>query len=541
MSSAFSELLKLGQLTLEMAKSAYANMPDSYRAWVSEDTFVDYFSSKHRENILWHDYESGGTHAASTQPLQFAAIRTDLNHRYLDEPTDVYCKPAGDKLPHPVAIALTKINPLHCVSVGQPEPLFFRTVLQELGAAGTCATGYNSMGYDEEMTRFGLWRNLLPVYNREYENGCSRWDLLTVVAAYSALAVPGVVWPTLEDGRRTIKLERLAQSNQITQDSAHNALDDVKALIGLSKKLQECNPALWSTLYQNRNKRNSAIPFKKGNCGVLISPKLGPDSNYSSPAMVLGAVPGESNKVAVVLLNQIDALRECWHDDIETIRRKRFATKDALELAGENRPPLQVVALNKSPIFFGVEYVQTYMDGAWNLEHAELAEKIASRDDFLAKLLSALTSDEYEPITEPELMLYQAGFPSDKDKKTIAMLQAETLEHAFKTPPTWDNPIYGELWQRARCKLHGYPGISLSSAEISQWKSHCASALTRSIPENGRHALVNWENVFAVLGETEITKELSDGYQAWLQLLRATLGDQLSLPVREEEIVPELT
>lgn len=538
MSSAFNELHAGGRLTPEQAMAAYVNMPESYRSWVSENTFVSYFTASNRQSILWHDYEGGGTHAASTQSLQFAAIRTDLNHCYLDEPTDIYCKLAGDKLPHPVAIALTKINPMHCMAVGHPEPLFFRMILQEMSVSGTCSTGYNSMGYDEEMTRFGLWRNLLPVYNREFEFGCSRWDLLTVVAAYSALNIQGIEWPVTEDGRRTIKLERLAQSNKIVQESAHNALDDVKALIGLSKKLQECNPILWASLFENRNKRNSSLPFKTGNRGLFISSRIGPDTNYSSPAMVLGPVPGESNKVAVVQLDQLDALRECWRDGVEDIRRKRFATRETLEAAGEHRPPLQVVALNKSPIFFGEAYLHMHMPSAWSEQYTELANKITSQPQFLAKLLSSLSSDEYEPVTNPELALYQAGFPSDKDKKTIALLATEKLEQAFGTPPEWDNPIYGELWQRARCKLNGYPGVNLSDDELSQWQAYCVSELTKELPEGGKHAVVNLNAVYDVLSETDMPGELSEGYHSWLRLLRTGLGSHFPLPVPTEEIVP---
>ncbi len=128
MSTAFLELIKSHPTVVDKkdAIKLYQEMPDSYKACVKQDTLVNYLTAKFKQNILWHDYEAGGTHAPSVAPLQFAAIRTDLEHNVLDEPIDWYCQLAGDKLPHPVAIAITKINPMHCQKEGLPEPLFFR-------------------------------------------------------------------------------------------------------------------------------------------------------------------------------------------------------------------------------------------------------------------------------------------------------------------------------------------------------------------------------------------------------------------------------
>ena len=41
----------------------------------------------------------------------------------------------------------------------------------------TCGIGYNSIRFDDEITRFALWRSLRDPYGREWQNGNSRWDL----------------------------------------------------------------------------------------------------------------------------------------------------------------------------------------------------------------------------------------------------------------------------------------------------------------------------------------------------------------------------
>lgn len=51
----------------------------------------------------------------------------------------------------------------------------------------TLSVGYNSMRFDDEVTRNLFWRNLYDAYEREWANGCSRWDLFPFVLA---------VWPS---------------------------------------------------------------------------------------------------------------------------------------------------------------------------------------------------------------------------------------------------------------------------------------------------------------------------------------------------------
>merc|ERR1712000_492774 len=193
--------------------------------------FISFFMGPSRATFLWHDYEAGGTNAKSTVPMQFAAVRTDMELNVIDIPIDIYCKLDCDKLPHPQAVAITKISPMKCMREGLPEPEFFRHIKIEMSISETCVTGFNSMKYDEEITRFGLWRSLIPVYQREFENGNSRWDLLPVVSAFASLKVPGLNVPTNDDGLPTLKLELLALANGISQVNSHNAVDDTFALI----------------------------------------------------------------------------------------------------------------------------------------------------------------------------------------------------------------------------------------------------------------------------------------------------------------------
>src|SRR5690606_35008473 len=105
--------------------------------------------------------------------------------------------------------------------------------------------GYNTIRFDDEVTRYLLWRNLRDPYAREWQNGCGRWDLLDVVRMVHALRPEGIQWPRKDDGSVSFKLEDLARANGILHESAHDALSDVRATIGLARLIKRLQPRLF--------------------------------------------------------------------------------------------------------------------------------------------------------------------------------------------------------------------------------------------------------------------------------------------------------
>ena len=128
--------------------------------------------------FLWHDYETFGAVPRRDRPAQFAAIRTDADLNEIGEPMMLYCQPALDVLPEPESCLITGITPQECLAKGVPEHEFARRINDALAEPGTIGVGYNSIRFDDEVTRHLLWRNLRDPYAREWQNGCGRWDLL---------------------------------------------------------------------------------------------------------------------------------------------------------------------------------------------------------------------------------------------------------------------------------------------------------------------------------------------------------------------------
>ena len=124
--------------------------------------------------FVWHDYETFGTDVRRDRPAQFAAIHTDAELREIGEPVMAYCQPATDYLPDPDACLITGITPQECLAKGEPEAAFAARIEHLLAEPGTIGVGYNTIRFDDEVTRFMFWRNLIDPYAREWQNGCGR-------------------------------------------------------------------------------------------------------------------------------------------------------------------------------------------------------------------------------------------------------------------------------------------------------------------------------------------------------------------------------
>ncbi|MBT3744742.1 MAG: exodeoxyribonuclease I, partial [Candidatus Thioglobus sp.] len=127
------------------------------------------------KTFYWYDYETFGISPKTDRISQFAGIRTDENLNILDEHM-FYCKPTNDCLPSPEACNVTGITPQLCEQKGMIEHKFIKKILAEFATPNTCIAGYNSIRFDDEFTRYTLYRNFLDPYAWHWQNGNTRWD-----------------------------------------------------------------------------------------------------------------------------------------------------------------------------------------------------------------------------------------------------------------------------------------------------------------------------------------------------------------------------
>lgn len=493
----------------EDAKKLYEESSLEYRKHVKENDFINFMLSPSKESFLWFDYEAGGVNAKCAPPLQCAMIRTDLDMNIIDSPINLYCMLHGDKLPHPEAIKITKINPMHCIERGEKEPDFFRVIASQMTFPNTCNAGYNSLSYDDEMTRFGFFRSLIPVYDREWKNGCSRWDLYPVTSAFFAKFRDEINWPTV-DGVTSLKLENIAKANNITQDSAHNAVDDVMALISLARLLKATCKKTWQYLYDGRKKQTNANLISTGACGYILHKNIGVESNFKAPVVILGEVPEQKGSFICVNLEKIESIREIYHLSKEDIKHILFMKKDELEMLLKKRPAIYRLQTNKQPQFFPIGH--PILTGFENFDVGliGISKRLCAQKEFVNRIVHAFRYEEKEDSQDVEMQPYSAGFPSSGDQIKLSETSKLRGEALKELSVIFDGAHYNTLRDRLVSKMN----------DDLEWSKACKNALLGH-PSTECQKEINWGNVVELLEKAELPEPLKKGYLSMLKIFAA--------------------
>jgi exodeoxyribonuclease I len=432
--------------------------------------------SKTQNTFYWHDYETWGEVPAQDRPSQFAGVRTDENLNIVGEPLMIYCRPAPDSLPKPEACLITGLTPQVVLAKGLPEVEFAAQVHAELSRPGTCGVGYNSIRFDDEVTRYMLYRNFYDPYEREWRNGNSRWDIIDVVRMTRALRPEGIKWPNYEDGRPCFKLEMLTAANHLNHEAAHDALSDVYATIAMAKLIKTHQPKLFNYAYRLRDKRfvNSLIDIANHKPLLHISSRFPGENGNAAVMLPLAIHP--TNKNSVIAYNLAARPRDLLQLSADELRERLFTRSEDLP-AGVERVGLKEIHLNKSPMILPPSMLDEPTAARLQIDRArlerhwqELRNLSVSEQAALQEKLYELYSDiGYIEKTDPEQMLY-SGFFDEADKKLMAQVRRSSpLELADKNFNFKDTRL-SELLFRYRAR--NFPE-SLSSLDYQKWRSFC--------------------------------------------------------------------
>ncbi|GAA4345165.1 exodeoxyribonuclease I [Variovorax defluvii] len=432
-----------------------------------------------QQTFLWHDYETFGAVPRRDRPAQFAAIRTDAELNEIGEPLMIYCKPAPDYLPSPQSCLITGITPQLCLERGLPEHEFAARIESAFSQPGTIGVGYNTIRFDDEVTRFLFWRNLIDPYAREWQNDCGRWDLLDVVRLCYALRPDGIEWPKKEDGSQSFKLEDLARANGLLHEAAHDALSDVRATIALARLIRTRQPRLFDFALSLHKKdrvagelglpatRESARPF------LHVSGMFPAERGCLAVMWPLASHPTNKNELlAWDLGHDPSELRDL---DVATLRLRLF-TRTADLPEGVRRLPLKGVHLNKSPMVVGnLKTLAPAMAERWGIDlaqamrHAELAAELPD--------MSAIWPQVYERPREaaPDVDedLY-GGFVGNGDRRRLTQLRALSPDELARARTGFDDSRLEELLFRYRAR--NFPH-TLQAADEERWEAHRVARL----------------------------------------------------------------
>jgi len=423
------------------------------------------------DSFYWYDLETSGTDPKWDRIVQFAGLRTDSELNTLDEEYCTYVHLPDDVLPNPNASLVTSITPQLTHANGISETQALIRINQIFSESQTCVAGYNSLRFDDEFMRYGLYRNLLDPYAREWKQGNSRWDLIDLVRATGALRREGIEWPVDEQGLPVYKLEELTKANGISHGKAHDALSDVHATVGLARLIKQHQPKLFDYYFKLRRKkavREVLEPYGSKLC-VHISAMYGRARFGVGPVLPLTRHPSNSNSVIVVDLGE--DIEPLLHMSVDEISQNLFASGTP----ADQRPPLKEIRINRCPFVAPIEVLSEENLERLDIDLAKIKERARriKQPGLADKIARAYGLRKNLPSSDPDVALYD-GFLQDDDRSRCEHLHTEVAAGRWHSVDFRDNRLHTLV---ERMKARSFPS-QLDANEEVIWRNFVVDKLT---------------------------------------------------------------
>ena len=422
-------------------------------------------------SFLFYDLETFGADPRTSRIAQFAAIRTDAALNEIEAPISVFVQPADDLLPSPTATLITGIAPQDAKAHGLTEAEAFGLIFEEMARPETCTAGYNSLRFDDEFVRHGLFRSFHDPYEREWRGGNSRWDLLDVLRLAHALRPQGIQWPQREDGTTSFKLEHLALANGVRSGEAHEALSDVRALIGLARRLREAQPRLWEYALKLRDKRFAASLIDVANMTPLlnVSQRFPASRLCAAPVAPITRHPQIDNRVVVFDLAQDP--QPLLRLDAQGIADRLYISQADLP-EGEQRVALKEIHLNRCPALVAWSHLRDDDLVRLGIDADVVARRSAqlreAGPELAEKVRRVFAISRDRPAGDVDGSIY-GGFLGDGDKRQFTQVRATAPAALGERAFSFQDPRLPELLFRYRAR--NWPH-TLTAQERERWDSY---------------------------------------------------------------------
>lgn len=339
---------------------------------------------------LFYDVESSDLNKVFGQILQFAAIRTDEDFNELDC-HEFFVRLNRDTLPSPEAVLVHRILPNDLVK-GKTEYEALKTIHDLVNQPGTMNGGYNTLGYDDDVLRFGFYRNFLAPYSHGFANGCKRFDLFPMLLYYYFDGFQGIKWPIIDD-KVSLKLENLNVANGWVDGQAHDALVDVRVCVALAKELSK-DQERWAEVFKCLYQKN----FSQGGRAIFLSALMGSKNNFAAPVVCIGQNKEIKNTTYWLRLDKVSFAEAGLTE--EALLRKKV--------------PDTSLIVPEQASYFEDELVEANL--TWLKDnHLEWKSFV---DEVISQVLSPIEGIDIDAA------LYQGGFFSDEEMDFMSKLHS---------------------------------------------------------------------------------------------------------------------
>lgn len=473
------------------------------------------------ESFFFYDLETFGACPRRSRIAQFAAIRTDTALNQVEDEICFYVRPADDLLPSPVAAVITGISPQHACDHGVNEAEAFARIHEQMARPGTCTAGYNSLRFDDEFVRFGLFRNFYDPYEREWRNGNCRWDLLDVMRLAHALRPDGITWVYREDGTPSFTLEGLANANGVRIGDAHEALSDVRALIGLAQRLRAAQPRLWEYALKLRNKRFAAglLDIVAMKPVLHVSQRFPASRLCAAPVLPLAMHPRIANRVIVYDLEQDPD--QLLGRAPEEIAATLYVPQDQLP-PGVERVALKEIHLNRCPALVAWEHLRAADLERLGIDAGRVErnrERLrAAGPDLAEKVREVYAGSPPRPPSDCDASLYD-GFLPDSDRQRFPQVRSSPPQALGQADFGFADARLPELLFRYRARNWR---DTLAAPECERWDGYRRERLRdSSLSEYTFDSFFGEiDQLRAERGEDDAIARLLDRVEDWGRCLR---------------------
>ncbi|MCG8549185.1 MAG: exodeoxyribonuclease I [Desulfobacterales bacterium] len=366
------------------------------------------------QTFLFYDIETSGLNPAFDQILTFACIRTDLSLNEISR-EEIVVRLRDDIVPSPGAFLTHRLD-AQILETGICEYDAALKIHALLNTPQTISIGYNSLGFDDEFLRFLFYRNLLDPYSHQFAGGCGRMDMLPVTLIYYLFCPQALLWPVLDNGQPTMKLEHLTRQNKFkTSGRAHEAMSDVESVVGLVKAFSK-HGKIWSYVqgffdknadYKRLNSLgNSKLSKTYGmELALMVSVSFGANCNYMAPVVYVGSSVHYKNQNLWIRLDE----------------------EGVFERIDESLGVYNLISIRKKPgdQWFILPVLERFWEKLSPVSQAVCMRNLDVIKQNISRFEKTVTLHQnfkysQVPDIDPDADLYQGGFFSFKEKKEMA-------------------------------------------------------------------------------------------------------------------------
>ena len=367
-------------------------------------------------NYVFYDFETSGNNKDFDQILQIGAVFTDEGFNIKDK-INISCRLKKNTIPAPEALLINKIS----IEQLKSNKISHYDLVQKLKEkfeewSPAVFVGFNSIGFDEDVLRQGLFQCLnYPYLTTSKDN--RRLDILKLSRAVSAFAPNSIVIPLGENNKQSFKLSDLTKVNQIEHSNAHDAIADVKATLELAKKIKNNSSEIWNSFLINKKGDDIGKQFFNEDFVCFQDLIFGKLYNFAATFVCFHPVYGKSWLAAFDLK----------HDPRPLLDLNFSEMKQALF---SSPTKIRQVSLNKMPIVLSKDYFNSLEDyKEIGLEEiSKRSNLIRDNQDFCNKVFEILaekakerkdTSSQDEEDYFPEQFIHESSIKMSKNDKDI--------------------------------------------------------------------------------------------------------------------------